>query len=53
VYGQGIEDMLHRQPSVAKIESAVGWRPTRDLEEILRDVVEHVRSAPALADEPG
>ena len=29
VYGQGIEDMLHRQPSIDKITSAVGWEPTR------------------------
>jgi len=47
VYGQGIEDMLHRQPSIEKIAAAIGWSPTRDLDEILRDVVEHIRSAPA------
>jgi UDP-glucose 4-epimerase len=47
VYGQGIEDMLHRQPAIEKVESAIGWRPTLGLEEILRDVVHYVRSAPA------
>jgi UDP-glucose 4-epimerase len=52
VYGQGIEDMLHRQPSIEKVETAIGWRPTFGLEEILRDVVHYVRSAPAyVADE--
>lgn len=49
VYGQGIEDMLHRQPSIGKIGEAIGWEPTRDLEEILRDVIGHARSAPAFA----
>ena len=49
VYGQGIEDMLHRQPSIGKIGEAIGWQPTRDLEEILRDVIVHARSAPAFA----
>ena len=47
VYGQGIEDMLHRQPSIEKVETAIGWHPTFGLEEILHDVVHYVRSAPA------
>ena len=46
VYGQGIEDMLHRQPSIDKITTAIGWRPTHSLDEILADVVEFVRTAP-------
>ena len=29
VYGQGIEDMLHRQPSIEKITTAIDWQPTR------------------------
>ena len=48
VYGQGIEDMLHRQPSIDKISQAIGWQPTRSLDEILADVVEHTRRAPVL-----
>jgi UDP-glucose 4-epimerase len=47
VYGQGIEDMLHRQPAIGKVEAAIGWQPTRSLEEILDDVVQSSRSAPA------
>jgi nucleoside-diphosphate-sugar epimerase len=39
VYGIGIEDMLHRIPSTAKIDAAVGWQPTRSLDDILRDVL--------------
>jgi UDP-glucose 4-epimerase len=48
VYGQGIEDMLHRQPSIEKISQAIGWEPTRMLDEILADFVEHTRRAPVL-----
>jgi UDP-glucose 4-epimerase len=48
VYGQGIEDMLHRQPSIDKISSAVGWEPTVGLDGILEDVIRHVRAEPVL-----
>ena len=51
VYGQGIEDMLHRQPAIEKVNDAIGWAPTRDLEAILADVVQYARSAPAFYDE--
>jgi len=43
VYGQGIEDTLHREPRLEKIRDAVGWEPKRDLEQILTDVVEEAR----------
>jgi UDP-glucose 4-epimerase len=39
VYGQGIEDMLHREPSIEKIGAAIGWAPAKDLEAILADVI--------------
>ena len=45
VYGQGIEDTLHREPATGKIRDAIGWTPERDLEGILRDVIEHMRAA--------
>ncbi len=48
VYGQGIEDMLHRQPAIEKVTGAIGWQPTRTLDEILADVIAHVRTAPVL-----
>ena len=47
VYGLGIEDTLHREPSIEKIGQAIGWRPTCNLDRILTDVIEHVRAAPA------
>jgi UDP-glucose 4-epimerase len=43
VYGQGIEDMLHRIPSIAKIGAAVRWAPERSLDDILHDVVAEKR----------
>jgi UDP-glucose 4-epimerase len=39
VYGLGIEDVLHREPSIEKIRTAIGWEPTLDLDRILADVV--------------
>jgi len=39
VYGQGIEDMLHRIPNIDKITAAIGWEPTRTLDDILSDVI--------------
>ena len=44
VYGQGIEDMIHRMPSIEKVQTAVGWTPALGLEEILADVIASVRA---------
>jgi UDP-glucose 4-epimerase len=44
VYGLGIEDTLHREPSIAKIERAIGWRPTLGLDRIISDVIEASRA---------
>jgi UDP-glucose 4-epimerase len=44
VYGQGIEDTLHREPATAKIREAIGWQTTLDLDRIIADVIEHSRS---------
>jgi nucleoside-diphosphate-sugar epimerase len=38
--------MLHRQPSIDKVNGAIGWSPTRSLDEILEDVIAHIRRAP-------
>jgi UDP-glucose 4-epimerase len=48
VYGLGIEDTLHREPSIDKIRRTIGWRPTLDLDRILADVIEHIQRAPVL-----
>jgi UDP-glucose 4-epimerase len=44
VYGQGIEDMLHRAPAIDKVNAAIGWKPEYDLDQILSDVVAHFRA---------
>ena len=43
VYELGVEDILHREPSIEKIGAATGWQPTLTLNEILADVIEHAR----------
>jgi UDP-glucose 4-epimerase len=48
VYGQGIEDTLHREPATGKIKDAIGWQPERSLDTILADVVGHMRAAVAV-----
>jgi UDP-glucose 4-epimerase len=46
VYGQGIEDMVHRVPDTTKVNAAIGWAPEKTLDHILADVIEQVRSSP-------
>jgi UDP-glucose 4-epimerase len=46
VYGQGIDEMFHRAPAIDRIEHATGWRPSRGLDDILADVIEHTRARP-------
>jgi UDP-glucose 4-epimerase len=45
VYGTGIDDMLHRVPAVEKIRDAIGWEPTRTLDDILADVIAYERES--------
>jgi UDP-glucose 4-epimerase len=45
VYGQGIEDMLHRIPSIEKIRAAIGWEPGQTLDRIIADVIAHTRAS--------
>jgi UDP-glucose 4-epimerase len=42
-YEEGFEDMPRRVPDLGKIASAIGWRPTIELPQILTDVIEHER----------
>jgi nucleoside-diphosphate-sugar epimerase len=44
VYGQGIEDMEHRIPSIEKVRGAIGWEPSFDLDVILADVIKYIRT---------
>ncbi len=47
VYGQGIEDMLHRIPATEKVRAAIGWGPRYDLDRILTEVIAERRVADA------
>jgi UDP-glucose 4-epimerase len=44
VYGAGIDDMLHRVPCIDKVRGAIGWTPTKSLEDILEDVIDGRRA---------
>ena len=48
----GQDDMLHRLPAIDKVGAAIGWRPERTLDEILADVIAHVRAEQALDRSP-
>jgi UDP-glucose 4-epimerase len=45
VYGGGIDDMLHRVPAIEKIRDAIGWEPTRTLDDTLAEVIAYERQA--------
>jgi UDP-glucose 4-epimerase len=47
-YEPGFEDMERRLPHIGKIQELLGWRPSRSLRDIVRDVVafELARSVP-------
>src|ERR687892_938836 len=34
-----MEEMFHREPSIEKIRTAIGWEPSRSLDHILADVI--------------
>jgi UDP-glucose 4-epimerase len=42
-YGEGFEDMYRRVPDITKVQALIGWRPSRSLENIVRDVAAHQR----------
>ena len=53
VYGTRIDDMLHREPAIEKIGAAIGWAPTRTLDDILDDVIAFERENVAQLERPG
>ena len=38
-YGPGFEDMYRRVPDITKIRHAIGWQPSRCLDEIIADMI--------------
>jgi UDP-glucose 4-epimerase len=47
-YDADFEDIRHRVPDVSRLEATIGFRPTRDLDSIIRDVVAWRRSGAGL-----
>ena len=39
-YEHGFEDMMRRLPDITKIHRSIGWEPKRNLDQIIREVVE-------------
>ena len=44
-YEEGFEDMQRRVPDTTKAKAAIGFKPTMDLEGIIKDVIEYARRA--------
>jgi UDP-glucose 4-epimerase len=44
VYGRDFEDMARRVPNLDLIRSLVGWQPKRNLDSIILDIVQDLRS---------
>jgi UDP-glucose 4-epimerase len=40
-YPAGFEDIQHRVPDISKVKGAIGWAPTKDLTQIIRDIAAH------------
>ncbi len=51
-YGEGFEDMPRRVPDLSKIGELISYRPTKSLDDILMDVIGHLRAGPAIAGRP-
>ena len=44
-YQEGFEDMMRRVPDITRIRELVGWEPTRDLDQILKEVLDETENA--------
>ncbi|GAG77430.1 unnamed protein product, partial [marine sediment metagenome] len=42
-YEEGFEDMQRRVPDISKIQNLIGYRPTVNLEGILKSVIEYFK----------
>ena len=49
-YAEGFEELGKRKPDTAAVRQLTGWEPTRDIDEIIDDVIAYERSG---ASEPG
>jgi len=46
-YAPGFEDMMRRVPSVEKLQSLIGFRPTTALAEIVDRIIAHMKAEPS------
>ncbi|MFA7185581.1 MAG: GDP-mannose 4,6-dehydratase [Victivallales bacterium] len=44
-YEKGFEDMLHRKPDISAVDSMIGWKPEKSLEEIIDDVAAFIKKS--------
>ncbi len=44
-YAEGFEDMRRRVPSIERIQRLLGWAPSTDLDQIIRDVISFEQTA--------
>jgi UDP-glucose 4-epimerase len=42
-YESGFEDMLRRVPDLKKIDKAIGYKPTKNIDQILDEVIAHMK----------
>lgn len=47
-YEEGFEDMPRRIPDISKIQKTIGYKPTKNLEQIIRSVVEYEKNSTRL-----
>jgi UDP-glucose 4-epimerase len=43
-YEEGFEDMPRRVPDITRVAKAIGYKPKRDIDDILKDVIEYHRN---------
>lgn len=51
-YGAGFEDMTRRVPDLTKIRAHVGYTPRHSIDQILNDVIDHIRTESSKGSEP-
>jgi UDP-glucose 4-epimerase len=44
-YAPGFEDMQRRVPDISRIDSLLGWKPTRTLDQILSSIIDYERKS--------
>ncbi len=40
-YEEGFEDMLRRVPDLSRVQSLIGYQPSKDLEQIIQSVIDY------------